>query len=289
MSSAVDRLKAAADRDAKAWFEQDNWCAEANKDLMRAIIALDAQAARKSLADGAQLDFIPPTSNTAQRHFGSPLGVAHGSPWLGYTLAASQYDAHCEHPDRVGVIAALLEQGADPLAVLPGDDGDVFILNAMMDHASPELVATLSQFEPRLSATWPVSNIGDGAGPLAHALLSRYEIPVFGDDPPHGARPHLDRENAVAELLKLGSRWDEFTRGAALAAAAGSSSVAALELLGKHGCKVDDMTTAERTAVQDTIDLISRVYPDQQGRWAEWIQVVTPELASPTYRRRASP
>jgi hypothetical protein len=188
----------------------------------------------------------------------------------------------------VGVISALLEHGADPLAVLPGQDGDIFILNAMMDHASPELVATLAKFEPRLCATWPVSSIGDGAGPLAHALLNRYEIPVFGVAV-NGDRPHLERENAVAGLLELGSRWDVFTRGGALAAAAGSSAAAVLELLGEHGCKVEDMTAIERTAVQDTIDLMSRVYPDQHARWAEWIQIMTPEPQAPTQRRRASP
>jgi hypothetical protein len=89
MGSAVERLKAAAARDAQEWLNQDNWGSEANKDLMRAIIALDPQAAREAIANGAQLDFTPPTSKHAKHHFGSPLGVVKGSPWLGYTLPIS--------------------------------------------------------------------------------------------------------------------------------------------------------------------------------------------------------
>ena len=287
MNTPQDRLKAAITKETQAWLEQENWESQANKDLMRAIIAMDPNAVRKAFESGAQIDFTPPSSKHYKDHLGSPVGVEPGSPWLGYTITASTYDEHCAQPDRVGVIAALLENGANPLATLPGEDGDLFILNAMMDHASPDLVATLAKFEPRLSATWPVSAIGDGAGPLAHALLSRYEIPIFGDEN-NGARPHLDRENAAAGLLELGSRWDEFTRGAVLTAAAGSSSIAVLDLLAEHGCRLTDMTVAERTAVQDNIDLMSRVYPDQSTRWAEWIQVMNAEPAI-TSRRRASP
>ena len=287
MSTPQDRLKAATTKETQAWLEQGNWGSQANKDLMRAIIALDPEAAKKAFDSGAQIDFTPPSSKHYKDHLGSPVGVEPGSPWLGYTITASRYDDHCAQPDRVGVISVLLANGAKALDSLPGEEGDLFILNALMDHASPDLVATLAKFEPRLSATWPVSAIGDGAGPLAHALLNRYEIAIFGDEK-NGARPHLDRENAAAGLLELGSRWDEFTRGAVLTAAAGSSSVSVLELLAEHGCRLTDMTAAERTAVQDNIDLMSRVYPDQSTRWAEWIQAMNAEPAI-TSRRRASP
>lgn len=272
--------------DTAAWYAQKGWKSEANKDLMRGIISQDAAGARKALEEGADINFIPPSSKN--EYFISAAGsVPPKSPWLAYTLPTSRYDALSETPDRVGVIEALLDHGADPLQELPGPDAGNFILKALFDLPSARLVSLLVKHEPDLCATWPICTTGDGDGPVAFALLPRFEKPIFETDTPEKGL-HQAREEAVHALLELGGAWDTFSRGAVLTAAAGSSSASVLDLLSQHGCHIEDISIDEKKAIEDVINNIGDVFSSQTDRWDAWKQALGNEPA-PASRRRAAP
>lgn len=281
-----DRILKYNEEDTTAWYAQKGWKSESNKDLMRAIISQDALGARKALEEGADINFIPPHSKN--EYFLSAAGsVPPKSPWLAYTLPTSSYDTLSENPDQIGVIEALFDHGANPLQELPGPDADIFILKALLDIPSAQLVSLLTKHEPELCATWPVSTTGDGAGPVAHSLLPRFEKPIFEASSPEKGL-HQAREEATHALLELGGAWDTFSRGAVLTAAAGSSSAAVLDLLSEHGCRIEDISTDERKAIEDVIDNIGEVFSSQTDRWDAWKQALE-ETPTPTSRRRASP